>query len=52
VFVLTLTAVMAESPELPAGYNIFAELSGTSSLPKDAKHVVGPAARETPTYRR
>lgn len=39
-FVTTLNAVMAESPELLAGYNTLAELFGRSSLPKDAKHVV------------
>jgi AhpD family alkylhydroperoxidase len=39
-FVTTLNAVMAESPELLAGYNTLAEQFGRSSLPKDAKHVV------------
>jgi AhpD family alkylhydroperoxidase len=39
-FVTTLNGVMAESPELLAGYNTLAELFGKSSLPKDAKHVV------------
>jgi AhpD family alkylhydroperoxidase len=39
-FVTTLNGVMAESPELLAGYNTLAELFGESSLPKDAQHVV------------
>jgi AhpD family alkylhydroperoxidase len=39
-FVTTLNGVMAESPELLAGYNTLAELFGKSSLPKDAQHVV------------
>ncbi|MCP9976900.1 carboxymuconolactone decarboxylase family protein [Actinomadura madurae] len=39
-FVTTLNAVMAESPELLAGYNALAELFGKSSLPVRAKHVV------------
>jgi AhpD family alkylhydroperoxidase len=39
-FVTTLNGVMAESPELLAGYNALSELFGKSSLPKDAKHVV------------
>jgi AhpD family alkylhydroperoxidase len=39
-FVTTLNGVMAESPELLAGYNTLSELFGKSSLPKDAKHVV------------
>lgn len=39
-FVTTLNAVMAESPELLAGYNALAELFGKSSLPAAAKHVV------------
>jgi AhpD family alkylhydroperoxidase len=39
-FVSTLNGVMAESPELLAGYNTLSELFGKSSLPKDAKHVV------------
>lgn len=39
-FVTTLNAVMAESPELLAGYNSLAELFGRSSLPARAKHVV------------
>ncbi|WP_412517769.1 carboxymuconolactone decarboxylase family protein [Actinomadura madurae] len=39
-FVTSLNAVMAESPELLAGYNALAELFGKSSLPVRAKHVV------------
>lgn len=39
-FVTTLNGVMAESPELLAGYNALAELFGKSSLPMRAKHVV------------
>jgi AhpD family alkylhydroperoxidase len=39
-FVTTLNAVMAESPELLAGYNALADLFGRSSLPARAKHVV------------
>lgn len=39
-FITTLNAVMAESPELLAGYNALAELFGKSSLPTPAKHVV------------
>jgi AhpD family alkylhydroperoxidase len=39
-FITTLNAVMAESPELLAGYNALAELFGKSSLPAPAKHVV------------
>ena len=39
-FVTTLNAVMAESPELLAGYNSLAELFNKSSLPAAAKHVV------------
>ncbi|GAA0246584.1 carboxymuconolactone decarboxylase family protein [Saccharothrix mutabilis subsp. mutabilis] len=39
-FVTTLNAVMAESPELLAGYNALAEQFGKSSLPGPAKHVV------------
>ncbi|WP_037314354.1 carboxymuconolactone decarboxylase family protein [Amycolatopsis orientalis] len=39
-FITTLNAVMAESPELLAGYNALAELFGKSSLPAKAKHVV------------
>ncbi|MGP3912947.1 carboxymuconolactone decarboxylase family protein [Nonomuraea sp. 10N515B] len=39
-FVTTLNGVMAESPELLAGYNALAELFGKSSLPGPAKHVV------------
>lgn len=39
-FVTTLNAVMAESPELLAGYNSLAELFNKSSLPASAKHVV------------
>lgn len=39
-FVTTLNGVMAESPELLAGYNTLAELFGKSSLPVPAKHVV------------
>ncbi|MEU3771308.1 carboxymuconolactone decarboxylase family protein [Amycolatopsis keratiniphila] len=39
-FITTLNAVMAESPELLAGYNALAELFGKSSLPVRAKHVV------------
>lgn len=39
-FITTLNAVMAESPELLAGYNALAEQFGKSSLPARAKHVV------------
>ncbi|MEU6038596.1 carboxymuconolactone decarboxylase family protein [Actinomadura sp. NPDC047616] len=39
-FVTTLNGVMAESPQLLAGYNALAELFGRSSLPGPAKHVV------------
>ncbi|WP_309115565.1 carboxymuconolactone decarboxylase family protein [Saccharothrix sp.] len=39
-FVTSLNAVMAESPELLAGYNALAEQFGKSSLPEPAKHVV------------
>ncbi|MQA88504.1 MAG: carboxymuconolactone decarboxylase family protein [Streptosporangiales bacterium] len=39
-FVTTLNGVMAESPELLAGYNALAELFGKSSLSKEAKQVV------------
>ncbi|MFK0244105.1 carboxymuconolactone decarboxylase family protein [Amycolatopsis azurea] len=39
-FITTLNAVMAESPELLAGYNALADLFGKSSLPARAKHVV------------
>jgi AhpD family alkylhydroperoxidase len=39
-FVTTLNGVMAESPELLAGYNSLAEQFGKSSLPPQAKHVV------------
>ncbi|GAA4105597.1 carboxymuconolactone decarboxylase family protein [Actinomadura miaoliensis] len=39
-FVTTLNGVMAESPELLAGYNALAELFAKSSLPGPAKHVV------------
>ncbi|MWA05934.1 carboxymuconolactone decarboxylase family protein [Actinomadura sp. LD22] len=39
-FVTTLNGVMAESPELLAGYNALSELFGRSSLPRNAKHVV------------
>jgi AhpD family alkylhydroperoxidase len=39
-FVSTLTGVMAESPELLAGYNALFEKFRASSLPADAKHVV------------
>ncbi|GAA4630922.1 carboxymuconolactone decarboxylase family protein [Actinoallomurus vinaceus] len=39
-FVTTLNGVMAESPELLAGYNALAEQFGRSSLPMRAKHVV------------
>ena len=39
-FVTTLNRVMAESPELLAGYNALSELFGKCSLPTDAKHVV------------
>lgn len=39
-FISTLNAVMAESPELLAGYNALAEQFGKSSLPARAKHVV------------
>lgn len=39
-FITTLNAVMAESPELLAGYNALAELFTKSSLPTAAKHVV------------
>lgn len=39
-FVTTLNGVMAESPELLAGYNALAEQFAKSSLPGSAKHVV------------
>jgi AhpD family alkylhydroperoxidase len=39
-FITTLNAVMAESPELLAGYNALSELFGKSSLPARAKQVV------------
>ncbi|MEU4744212.1 carboxymuconolactone decarboxylase family protein [Actinosynnema sp. NPDC023658] len=39
-FVSSLNGVMAESPELLAGYNALAEQFGKSSLPAKAKHVV------------
>ncbi|MEW1842148.1 carboxymuconolactone decarboxylase family protein [Nonomuraea angiospora] len=39
-FVTTLNGVMAESPELLAGYNALAEQFGKSSLPLQAKQVV------------
>lgn len=39
-FVTNLNAVMAESPELLAGYGALAEQFGKSSLPPAAKHVV------------
>ncbi|MFI9010921.1 carboxymuconolactone decarboxylase family protein [Actinosynnema sp. NPDC053489] len=39
-FVSSLNAVMAESPELLAGYNALAEQFQKSSLPGNAKHVV------------
>ncbi|MFC4907482.1 carboxymuconolactone decarboxylase family protein [Actinomadura gamaensis] len=39
-FVTTLNGVMAESPELLAGYNALADLFGRSSLPARTKHVV------------
>ncbi|NUT49819.1 MAG: carboxymuconolactone decarboxylase family protein [Saccharothrix sp.] len=39
-FVSSLNGVMAESPELLAGYNALAEQFGKSSLPANAKHVV------------
>jgi AhpD family alkylhydroperoxidase len=39
-FITTLNAVMAESPELLAGYNALADLFGRSSLPAAARHVV------------
>jgi AhpD family alkylhydroperoxidase len=39
-FVTTLNGVMAESPELLAGYNALAEQFGRSSLPLHAKQVV------------
>ncbi|MDP4510540.1 carboxymuconolactone decarboxylase family protein [Nonomuraea turcica] len=39
-FVTTLNGVMAESPELLAGYNALAEQFGRSSLSSAAKHVV------------
>ncbi|MBG0830081.1 carboxymuconolactone decarboxylase family protein [Planomonospora sp. ID67723] len=39
-FVTTLNGVMAESPELLAGYNALAEQFAKSSLPGPAKHVV------------
>jgi AhpD family alkylhydroperoxidase len=39
-FVSTLTGVMAESPELLAGYNALFEKFHASSLPGPAKHVV------------
>ena len=39
-FVSTLTGVMAESPELLAGYNALFEKFQASSLPAEAKHVV------------
>ncbi|GAB2962534.1 carboxymuconolactone decarboxylase family protein [Saccharothrix stipae] len=39
-FVSSLNGVMAESPELLAGYNALAEQFGKSSLPGNAKQVV------------
>jgi AhpD family alkylhydroperoxidase len=39
-FVSTLAGVMAESPQLLAGYNALSEQFFKSSLPGDAKHVV------------
>ncbi|RKT55277.1 carboxymuconolactone decarboxylase family protein [Saccharothrix australiensis] len=39
-FVTSLNGIMAESPELLAGYNALAEQFGRSSLPVAAKHVV------------
>ncbi|MDX3191809.1 carboxymuconolactone decarboxylase family protein [Streptomyces sp. MN03-5084-2B] len=39
-FVSTLAGVMAESPELLAGYNLLFEKFQASSLPGPAKHVV------------
>jgi AhpD family alkylhydroperoxidase len=39
-FVSTLTGVMAESPELLAGYNALFQQFQASSLPGPAKHVV------------
>jgi AhpD family alkylhydroperoxidase len=39
-FVTSLSAVMAESPELLAGYNALAEQFAKSSLPANARHVV------------
>ncbi|MEU8125024.1 carboxymuconolactone decarboxylase family protein [Spirillospora sp. NPDC049024] len=39
-FVTTLNGVMAESPELLAGYNALSEQFTRSSLPRNAKHVV------------
>lgn len=39
-FVTTLNGIMAESPELLAGYNALSEQFGKSSLPGPAKHVV------------
>lgn len=39
-FVTSLNGVMAESPELLAGYNTLADLFLKSSLSDDAKHVV------------
>jgi AhpD family alkylhydroperoxidase len=39
-FISTLSGVMAESPQLLAGYNALSEQFFTSSLPDDAKHVV------------
>ncbi|NUR89669.1 MAG: carboxymuconolactone decarboxylase family protein [Nonomuraea sp.] len=39
-FVTTLNGVMAESPELLAGYNALAEQFGRSSLSPAARHVV------------
>jgi AhpD family alkylhydroperoxidase len=39
-FVSTLAGVMAESPQLLAGYNALSEQFFSSSLPADAKHIV------------
>lgn len=39
-FITTLNAVMAESPQLLAGYNAMAEQFNQSSLPAPARHVV------------
>lgn len=39
-FVTTLNGVMAESPELLAGYNSLSELFFKSTLSREAKHVV------------